>query len=175
MRWILLVALVVVSCKSKSASDKGGASSSSSSGAAESSSAKGGVSKFTLVEAGDDTNKVNVEMAVPSSWKVDDSIKGGPSWKLDGARMLSLVTISTGGHDAATRLDKAIKMQDLADGARTDYPDGRAWVTKQDGANVHSRMFIPYAGGVVMGVSLLADKSKLDGVKAAFETLKVVP
>jgi hypothetical protein len=132
------------------------------------------MSKLTLTEAGDDSNKVTVELAVPGSWSA------GPdpaSWKMDGALTLSLVTVSPRGSDDATRVGKAIKMNfaDLGTAARTDYPDGRVWITQPQGANVHARMFVPYAGGVVMGIAMLSDASKVADVKAVFETLKIAP
>lgn len=132
------------------------------------------MSKFALTVAGDDS-KVNVELAVPDGWSTDAAAP--PSWKMAGARMLSLAAVSPGGRDDASRVDKAIKMQygDLGGAARTDYPDGRVWIAHPEGANVHARMFVPYAGGVVMGVAMLSDASKVDGVKAAFETLKILP
>jgi hypothetical protein len=161
MRWFLVALVFVIACNSKS--------SSSSSGAAA-------PSKLTLVEQGNETNKVNVEMAVPAGWQPDSSHPA--SWKIDGAFMLELVVIDPGGKDNASRLDHAIRMQFDKDAkvTRNDYPDGRAWIWEtQPNGNLHARMFVPYAGGVVMGVAILTDKTKLDGVKAAFETLKVVP
>ncbi len=132
------------------------------------------MSKFTLTVVGEDS-KVNVELAVPGSWSSD--APDPPSWKMDGARMLSLAAVSSGGSDNASRVDKAIKMQyaDLGGAARNDYPDGRVWIAHPEGANVHARMFVPYPDGVVMGVAMLSDASKVDGVKAAFETLKIAP
>lgn len=128
------------------------------------------MANFTLTEAGDDTNKATVELVVPSSWQPD---AGPASWKMAGARMLSVALVSPRGSSDAARVEKAIKLQDLADGTRSAYPDGRVWVAKQDGANLHARMFVPYPGGVAMGIAVLSDASKLDAVKAAFETLKI--
>ena len=132
------------------------------------------MSKFALTVVGED-HKVNVELAVPGGWSTDAA--DPPSWKLDGARLLSLAAVSPGGRDDASRVAAAIKMQyaDLAGAVRADYPDGRVWIAHPEGANVHARMFVPYAGGVVMGVAMLSDASKVDGVKAAFETLKIAP
>lgn len=63
---------------------------------------------------------------------------------------------------------------DMADATRNDYPDGRVWISQpQQNGNVHARMFVAYENGVAMGIAVLSDKSKLDGVKAAFETLRV--
>lgn len=173
MRWFHAAALVfAISCNSKKSAPETSGAGSSATTTTAASSGKAGMSKFTVTEAGDDSNKVNVEFAVPSSWQTD-SAGPAPSWKMDGARMLSLATISPRGSDNAARVDKAIKQQDLADGTRNDYPDGRVFVSKPDGANIHARMFVPYAGGVLMGIAVLSDKSKLDGVKAAFETIKI--
>ena len=132
------------------------------------------MSKFTLAEAGNESNKVTVEFAVPASWSPSSS-GPQPSWKADGAAMLQLVVANAGGDDNATRIANVAKMQfeDQPAPTRTDYPDGRVWMTQPDGNRIHARMFVPYAGGVVMGFAMLTDKSKLDGVKAAFETLKI--
>jgi hypothetical protein len=163
MRWILVVALLISSCSSKSNSGSGSAAASA-------------ASKFTLVEQGNEANKVNVEMAVPAAWQVDASQPR--AWKMDGAYMLALVLVDAGGDDNASRLDRVIKMQFDKDAkvTRNDYPDGRAfiWETQPNG-KLHARMFVPSAKGIVMGVAMGLDKTKLDGVKAAFETLKIVP
>src|SRR3569623_551744 len=109
-----------------------------------SSSGSGAPSKFTLVD--DQSNKVNVEMVVPGSWQPDSS------------------------------LPASIKMQyeNPTAPTRQDYPDGRVWIAQPDGDRIHARMFVPGPKGVVMGFAMLTDKSKLDGVKAAFDTLKIV-
>lgn len=132
------------------------------------------MSKFTLAEAGNESNKVTVEFAVPASWSPSTS-GPQPSWKTEGASMLQLVTVDAGGKDNATRIANAAKMQFENDPppTRTEYPDGRVWMTQPDGNRIHARMFVPYPGGVVMGFAMLTDKSKLDGVKAAFETIKI--
>ena len=132
------------------------------------------MSSFALNVVGED-KKVNVDLAVPSGWS--SGAADPPSWKLEGARLLSLAAVSPGGSDSASRVAKAIKMQyaDLAGAARTDYPDGRVWIAHPEGANVHARMFVPYDNGVVMGIAMLSDPSKVDAIKAAFETLKVNP
>jgi hypothetical protein len=132
------------------------------------------MSKFALTVVGEDS-KVNVEFAVPGGWT--SSAADPPSWKMDGARLLSLAAVSPGGNDSTSRVAKAIKMQyaDLAGAARAEYPDGRVWIAHPEGQNVHARMFVPCAAGVVMGVAMLSDASKVDGVKAAFETLKLAP
>jgi hypothetical protein len=131
------------------------------------------VSKFTLSEAGDDSNKVTVELTVPGNWQ--SAGDNPPSWKMDGARSLSLTAIGPSGSDDAARVQKAIKLQydDLTGATRNDYPDGRVWIAQKDGAMVHARMFVPYPTGVVMGIAMLSDESKVDSAKAAFETLKI--
>jgi hypothetical protein len=131
------------------------------------------MSKFTLSEAGDDSNKVTVELTVPGNWQ--SAGDNPPSWKMDGARMLSLAVVDPGGNDNAARVQDTIKMQydDLTGATRNDYPDGRVWIAQKEGAMVHARMFVPYAKGVVMGIAMLSDASKVDGAKAAFETLKI--
>lgn len=158
MRWFLVALLFVISC-SKSSSSSSGSS---------------GPSKLTLVD-NDPSNKVNVEMVVPASWHADSQPN---SWKMEGAYMLTLVFIDLGGTDNASRLAHAINAQFDKDAkvTRNDYPDGRAWIWEtQPNGHFHARMFIPTPHGVVMGVALFDDKSKLDGIKAAFETIKVVP
>jgi len=133
------------------------------------------MSKITLSEAGDDNNKVTVELGVPASWQAGPADEHNPSWTMDGAKRLALATVGPRGSDDATRVEKAIKMNfdDPATATRAPYPDGRVWVTEQEGANLHARMFVPYPGGVAMGIALLSDKSKLDSVKAVFETMKI--
>ena len=155
MRWFLVALVFVLSC-----------SKSSSSGSS-------GPSKFTLADS-DPTNKVNVEMAVPGSWTADSSMPA--SFKMDGAAMLALVYVDAGGKDTADRVQHVIKMQYENPTAPTlqDYPDGRVWIAQPDGDHIHARMFVPGPKGIVMGVAMLTDKSKLDGVKAAFETIKIV-
>lgn len=173
MRWFLVVALFAISCNSKKSASKGAGSSATPTTTATS--GKADMSKFTLAEDGNESNKVTVELAVPSSWQADPSEPA--SWKTDGALGISITNVSTGGSDNAARLEQGIKMQfgDMAGATRNDYPDGRAWVTKtQPNGNLHARMFIPYAGGVVMGIAMLRDKAKADSVKAAFETMKIV-
>lgn len=133
------------------------------------------MSKFMLSEAGDDNNKVTVELAVPGDWQAGPADAHDPSWKMDGAKRLALATVGPSGSDDAARIEKTIKMNfdDPKTATRATYPDGRVWVTEADGANLHARMFVPYAGGVAMGIALLSDKSKLDSVKAVFETMKI--
>jgi len=154
MRWFLVALVFVLSCSKSS------------------SSGSGAPSKFTLVD--DPSNKVNVEMVVPGSWQTDSSMPA--SFKMDGAAILSLVYVDAGGKDTADRVQRVIKMQyeNPTAPTRQDYPDGRVWIAQPDGDRIHARMFVPGPKGVVMGFAMLTDKSKLDGVKAAFDTLKIV-
>ena len=167
MRWLLVVASVAaISCKAKASEPSGGAPSST-----EVSPDKAAASKFTLTEAGDETNKVTVELVVPSTWRAAPAA----TFTADGAVMLSLANVSATGSDAASRVEKAIKRQfeDVASATRKDYPDGRVWFAQPQNENVHARMFVPYAGGVVMGIAVLSDKAKLEGVRSTFETLTI--
>jgi|GEM_PF-3097485 len=135
------------------------------------------MTKYTL--SGDDA-PVTVELTVPAGWAADatNSSSAGPAWTLPGARTLSLLAISPRGDDDATRVGKAIRMQfsDLADGDRAELAAGRVWVAHQDGDNIHARIFVPFAAGVVMGVAVLSEDAagKLPEIKAAFETIAIV-
>jgi hypothetical protein len=170
-RWVFIAALGAACGNSSPSAPAAGSAVSAPVSAA---SGKGHMSSFALTVVGEDS-KVNVNLAVPDSWTA--AAADPPSWKMDGARMLSLAAVSPGGSDNASRVEKAIKMQfaDLGGIARADYPDGRVWIAHPEGANVHARMFVPYAKGVVMGVAMLSDASKVDAVKAVFETLKLAP
>lgn len=133
------------------------------------------MTKFTLNVDGEPP--VDVELAVPSGWSPDGSVPD-PAWKRDGALMLSLAAIAPSGSDDEVRVRKAIRMQydDVGADERTDLPDGRVWIAHREGDNLHARMFVPYAGGVVMGVAILGPDgaSALPEVRAAFDTLKIV-
>src|SRR5262245_21370927 len=127
MRWLLLSALVAVSCNSKSASEKNGAPSAT---PTSTSSGNAAMSTFTLTEAADDTNKVAGELAAPSNWHTDAA--NAAPWTMGGAVMLSLANVSARGSDNAARVEKAIKKQfgDMAGATRNGYPDGRVWVSQ---------------------------------------------
>lgn len=134
------------------------------------------MSKFTLNVDGEPP--VAVEFAVPGGWSPDSSAQD-PSWRRDGALMLSVVAVSPSGSDNDVRMRKAIRMQygeTVSAEERTDLPDGRVWIARQDGENLHARMFVPYDNGVVMGVAILGPDgtSALPEVRAAFDTLRVV-
>ncbi len=133
------------------------------------------MTKFTLNVDGEPP--VAVEFAVPAGWSADPSMPD-PAWKRAGARLLSVVAVAPSGGDDEVRVRKAIRMQYDEVGAdeRTDLPDGRVWIAHQDGENLHARMFVPYPGGVVMGVAILGPDGAgaLPEVRAAFETLRVV-
>ena len=62
-----------------------------------------------------------------------------------------------------------------ADTERTELSGGRVWIARQEGENLHARMFVPYPGGVVMGVAILGAEGAgaLPEVRAAFETLAI--
>lgn len=130
---------------------------------------------FTLSVSGAPI-EVTVQFSPPASWATHAlfSRPGKPAWKLEGARMLSLVAIDTRGDDDAARVEAGIAQQfsDLSTVERTELPGGRVWtVRKEDDGGVHARLFVPFAQGVVMGVAQLDGTDALAGVKAAFETI----
>lgn len=131
------------------------------------------MSTFTLSVDGEPP--VTVEFAVPAGWSPDTS-GSDPAWQRAGALLLSVVAVSPSGDDEV-RMRKAIRMQygEVADGERTDLGDGRVWIARQEGENLHARMFVPYAGGVVMGVAILGPDGAgaLSEVRAAYDTLRV--
>jgi hypothetical protein len=106
------------------------------------------MSKFTLNVDGEPP--VAVTLAVPGGWSLDGSMPD-PAWRRDGALMLSLAAVSPSGDDDAARVARAIKMQydAVADTERTELSGGRVWIARQEGENLHARMFVPYPGGVV--------------------------
>ena len=132
------------------------------------------MSKFTLNVDGEPP--VAVTLAVPGGWSLDGSMTD-PAWKREGALMLSLAAVSPSGDDDAARVARAIKMQydAVADTERTELSGGRVWIARQEGENLHARMFVPYLGGVVMGVAILGAEGAgaLPEVRAAFETLAI--
>lgn len=123
---------------------------------------------------GDDA-PVSVELAVPTGWDLT-STPDGPQWRFDGALNVLITAVSPRGDDDAERIARAAKAQygDVADGERTELSGGRVWIERREGENVHARMFVPYAGGVVMGVAILGEggAGKLAEVKQAFETIQ---
>jgi len=137
MRWVVIAVLGVACDNSKSASPAAGSAASAPAETAQTSS-------FALTVVGDG-GKVNVELAAPGTWRSNAS--DPPSWAMAGARMLALAAASPGRGDTPSRVGTAIKMQygDLGGATRSDYPDGRVWIAHPEGANVHARMFVPYA------------------------------
>lgn len=176
MRWFIIVALVAGCGSSKSSAPAAGSGSAKAApGAAAAQPGKASsMTKFTLNVDGEPP--VAVELAVPSGWRADGG--ADPAWSRDGALMLSLAAVSPSGDDDAARVNRAIRMQYDTVGAdeRTDLPDGRVWIAHREGENLHARMFVPYPGGVVMGVAILGAEGAgaLPEVRAAFDTLKIV-
>mgnify|MGYP001210283797 CR=1 FL=1 len=188
MRWLFIVALLAGCSSSKSSPPAAGSGSASRAapGAPARSTERApadvltaqpgkasSMTKFTLNVDGEPP--VAVELAVPSGWRADGS--PDPTWSREGALMLSLVAVSPSGDDDQARVNRAIRMQYDAVGAdeRTDLPDGRVWIAHREGENLHARMFVPYPGGVVMGVAILGAEGAgaLPEVRAAFETLTI--
>jgi hypothetical protein len=172
MRWMLVVAIVsAVACNSSKKSESGA-------GAAGQTAASA-VQTYTI--AGDGSDKVKIEVAIPSSWKADTSDPDAPTFKISGAqvRQLTFVTLTSLQGDAKEQLATAIRMQfgDAAGAERQDLPDGRVWMSEDEGRSIHARMFVPYDGGVLMGYALLAKDSAgtLPEIRKVFETIKVVP
>ena len=131
---------------------------------------------FKLAPRNAPSNKpVDVSLTVPGSWKQNASDALTPVFDIPGLASGSRVTVTalslTGS--PAQQMAKAIDLQDLTDGQRTDLSGGRAWVQKKDGEMFHARVFVPYADGVVMGVAMLRDDSKLSEIRTAFETMTV--
>ena len=177
MRRITVVALATacaaaLACgSSKSSAPSGGAGGAG--GAPPAAPGKAPMHRFTLTIPGEPS--VTVELAVPAGWAPDTS-GPEPAWKLDGVPMLMLAAISPTGDDDATRVRKAIRMQYGDDAGRVDLSGGRVWMQVQEGDNLHARIFVPYPGGVVMGVAMIGagGTGKLAEIRTAFETLTVV-
>lgn len=112
---------------------------------------------------------------------MDTSDPETPTFQIQGAqvRQLAFAALTSLRGDAAERMATAIKLQ-FGDGAgaeRHDFPDGRVWMSGMKGTNLHARMFVPYEGGVLMGIALLGKDSgdRLPEIRSVFETIKVVP
>ena len=172
----VLVAALLVGCGSSKSSPSAAGSAGASTGGATSA-GEAAMSRFTVDVDGEPP--VPVALVVPADWEPDTSTAAphGPSWKLRGARLLMLAAVSPGGDDDEARMRKAIRMQyGDADGAeRRESSGGRVWVVRTEGDNLHARMFVPYARGVVMGVAMMeADaRARLPDIRAAFETLTI--
>lgn len=174
MRWMLVVAVVsVVACNSSKKSESGAGGEPTASGATSA------VKTYTI--AGDGSDKVKIEVAIPSSWTADTSDPDSPRFKISGAqvRQLTFVTLTSLRGDAKEQMATAIRLQfgDAAGVERQDLPDGRVWMSEDEGRSIHARMFVPYDGGVLMGFALLAKDSAgtLPEIRKVFETIKVVP
>lgn len=135
----------------------------------------------TYTIAGDGSETVKIQVAIPASWTADTSDPDAPTFKISGAqvRRLTFAALTSLRGDAKEQMATAIKLQ-FGDGAgaeRQDLPDGRVWMSGSLGTNRHARMFVPYEGGVLMAIALLAKDSggKLPEIRSVFETIKVVP
>lgn len=124
----------------------------------------------------DGESRVSVAISVPASWEADALSKDdAPLWKSGSSRQLSLNAVAPRGDDDATRITKAMKMQfdDAGSVERAELSGGRVWAVERSGGSVHARLFVPFAGGVVMGVAMLSDDAQLAEVKSVFETIQV--
>lgn len=135
---------------------------------------------YSIAADGSDA-PVKIKVAIPSSWTADTSDPEGPTFKIGGVevRRLTFAALSSLQGDASERMAKAIKLQfgDEASAERSDLPDGRVWMSGTLGTNLHARMFVPYEGGVLMGIALLgkASADRLPEIRTAFETIAIVP
>ena len=176
LAWGLLVVALLLGCGCPKSSPSAAGSSEAPTGGATSAS-EPAMTRFILNVDGEPP--VTVALAVPAGWKPDTSSAApdGPSWNAPGSRLLMLAAVSPGGDDAEVRMRKAIRMQyGDADGAeRVELGGGRVWVVRTEGDNLHARMFVPYAHGVVMGVAMMAAdaRARLPDIRAAFETLTI--
>ena len=133
---------------------------------------------YSITPVGD-TTAISVAIAVPAGWTEASSSPEGPRFEIPGAevRVLTVNALALRG-DADARMAKAIRMQydDGAGAERSDLAGGRVWMIRHDRAVDHARMFVPYDGGVIMAVAILAHASggQLSAIKQAFETLAVV-
>jgi hypothetical protein len=163
-RWLVIVAIGLVAC---------GASGSAPTPTPTKDTA---MRTYKLVprNASSGTPPITVSFAMPGGWKENLSDAMTPVFEIPGlasGSRVSLTAITLTG-SPAQQMSKAIELQDLAGGQRTDLSGGRVWVQKNDGM-LHARVFVPYAGGVVMGVAMLRDAGKLPEIRAAFETMTV--
>jgi hypothetical protein len=169
MRGILLVAVLsVVACKSSKKSEP----------AATGETAAGAMKTFTLNVTGGDA-PVKITADVPSGWSADTSDPDQVTFKVSGAANTDVAFLAIApGRDPAKRLDKAIEMQfgGTPEAKREDLSDGRVWMSGPLGENTHARIFVPFDGGVVMGVVTQPKESadRLPEIRKVFETIKVV-
>ena len=168
VRGILLVAVLgVVACNSKKSEP--GPNTESSGGA---------MKTYTLNVTGGDA-PVKISADVPSSWSADTSDPDQVTFKVSGAEKTDVAFLAIApGRDPAKRLDKAIEMQfgGTPEAKREDLSDGRVWMSGPLGENTHARIFVPFDGGVVMGVVTQPKESadRIPEVRKVFETIKVV-
>lgn len=181
-RWIFAAAIAsAVACSSKKQPDPGAQTDPGAAGeqTAAPSGKASGVQTYTI--AGDGSDTVKIQVAIPANWTVDTSDPETPTFQIKGAqvRQLAFAALTSLRGDAAERMATAIKLQfGDGDGAeRQDLPDGRVWMSGTKGTNLHARMFVPYEGGVLMGLALLGKDSgdKLPEIRSVFETIKIVP
>jgi len=135
---------------------------------------------FTLASTGADLT-VKVTASIPSSWTVEktpDTINFNVPGIDTILPSVSIVSISPHARSEAERLAKVIGYQFVAtpNAKREDLPDGRVWMSDVNDRNVHARMFIPYEGGVVMGIAMCMKdaEKKLPEIRKVLETIKVV-
>ena len=168
-------------CRSAERAAAGGGSGKAPPAAGSTATAKEGhaVHSYELSMSADGSRpKVRVSMELPESWRDSVGPDGAPSFTAPGlaGQKFGLAAAAADGEDPAARIEQVFKWQ-YEDGAgvtRAPLPDGRLWASRVEGRITHARMFVPVAGGVVMGVAMLRDltAAQLAEVRAAFETLR---
>jgi hypothetical protein len=185
MRWVVVVSIAMFgACSSSRKADPPAPSGPASESVPAAGATQGNppakasaMQTFRVTPVGD-TAQLSVEMMVPSGWTVDTSSPDGPTFQIPGAeiRQLTINALTLGG-DPEARMAKAIRMQyeDGADARRSELSDGRVWMVRRESAVDHARMFVPYDGGVIMGVAILthASADRLPAIQQAFETIAV--
>ncbi|MBI4955375.1 MAG: hypothetical protein HY908_25355 [Myxococcales bacterium] len=123
---------------------------------------------------------VTIEVAIPPGWTEEPGSPGEPRFGISdaNARLLTFAALELLG-DAAARMKKAIAAQYGAEAGaleRRDLPGGRVWIVAREAENLHARLFVPFEGGVLMGVAILAREaeSRLPEIRAAFESIAIV-
>lgn len=117
---------------------------------------------------------VAVSLSIPSGWTDGRDAGTFTVPGLGGGSRVSLTALSLSG-GTAERVEAAIDAQfDEGEAERTDLGGGRAWVQQVERARVHARVFVPYDGGVVMGVAILRTDTadRLPEIRGVFETLR---
>lgn len=131
--------------------------------------------KLVPANAASGAPPISISLQVPAGWKAnaaDASTLAFDVPGLESGSRVSLAAIVVKGAPAQA-MSKAIDLQDLSDGQRSDLSGGRVWAQKMDGDMLHARIFVPFTGGVAMGVARLHDPGKLPEIRAAFETMVV--